>query len=234
MSRFWYRNADTPWGYAIYRTVYTEQSSQVWYDVIGKLESYLFYSVKRDIEVKAREMYDELEDTYGSVLFNDASIFDGMSIDQEEEQEEEERKDDKNDEEEDEFNIPEEEIADFRADNTNFTFCVLIDEEVLQSILAAPATPKEAAKIFPKKWFESIGYVKVVDRQSGPGSSDDYPGWMTVDLTCLWEIYGMDDLESQYPYEDPRTGKRIVYTGVPPTDPTREHHFGGVSLGHAM
>jgi hypothetical protein len=229
--------------------------------VIGKLESYLFYSVKRDIEVKAREMYDELEDTYGSVLFNDASIFDGMSIDrvrrhwlamqgrkvnsgdddndddneeEEEEQEEEERKDDKNDEEEDEFNIPEEEIADFRADNTNFTFCVLIDEEVLQSIMAAPATPKEAAKIFPKKWFESIGYVKVVDRQSGPGSSDDYPGWMTVDLTCLWEIYGMDDLESQYPYKDPRTGKRIVYTGVPPTDPTREHHFGGVSLGRAM
>lgn len=207
-------------------------------------------------------MYDELEDTYGSVLFNDASIFDGMSIDrvrkhwlamqgrkvnsgddddgddeeeeEEEEDEEKEIEDDENDEEEDEFNILEEEIADFRADNTNFTFCILIDEEVLQSILGVPATPREAAKIFPKKWFESIGYVKVVDRQSGPGSSDDYPGWMTADLTCLWEMYGMVDLESQYPYEDPRTGKRIVYTGVPPTDPTREYHFGGVSLRRAM
>jgi hypothetical protein len=225
----------------------------VWNDVIEKLESYLFYSVKRDIEVKARDLYDELEDTYGSVIFNDANIFDRMSIDRvrrhwlamqgirgnadddddddDDDDNEEERKDDENDEEKDDFEISEEEIADFRADHTNLTFCILIDEEVLQSILSAPATPKEAAKIFPKKWYESIGYVKVVDLQSGPGSSDDYPGWMTVDLTCLWEIYGWHDLESQYPYKDPRTGKRIVYTGVPPSDPTREYHFGGVSLG---
>ncbi|RAO68662.1 uncharacterized protein BHQ10_004674 [Talaromyces amestolkiae] len=260
MTRFWNRNADTPWGFAIYRTVYTEQSSQVWKDVVEKLESYLFYSVKRDIEVKARDMYDELEDTYGSVLFNDASQFDGMSIDRvrrhwlamqgrkvdpdpdsdadddddddDDDDKVEKSKDDENGEAE--FEISQEEIEDFRADHTNLEFCILIDEEVLQSILSAPATPKEAAKIFPKKWFESIGYVKVVDQQSGPGSSHDYPGWMTVDLTCLWEIYGMDDLESQYPYEDPRTGKRIVYTGIPPTDPTREYHYGGVSLGRAM
>lgn len=57
---------------------------------------------------------------------------------------------------------------------------------------------------------------------------------ITVDVTCLWEIYRTGDLESQYPYEDPRTGKRIVYTGIPPTDPTSEYHYGGVSLHGVM
>jgi hypothetical protein len=193
--------------------------------VIETFESYLLYSLDRDYDA------EELEEDYRSVIFDDASKFDGMKIrrvrrhwcamggddvdfydpshvnDEEEEEEEEEDSDD----DKDEYEATEEEVKAFRANNTN-SECILIDDEVLQSILNAPATPEEARKM-PSAWLKDVGYVKVVDQQSGPGSGDNYPGWMRVALTSLWYVYGLDDLEAQYPFKDPKTGKRIVYTG---------------------
>jgi hypothetical protein len=210
--------------------------------VIEKLESYLLWHLDKDREA------EELEEDYRSVIFDDASKFDGMKIrrvrrhwcamrgdevDFYDECYNSDDEEDDSDDDKDEYEATEEEIKAFRANNTKFRCCILIDDEVLQSILNAPATPKEASKIRPKE-FESIGYVKVVDLQSGPGSGADYPGWMTVDLTCLWYIYGLDDLEAEYPYKDPKTGKRIVYTGDLPSDPTIEYHFGGVPFVSIM
>jgi hypothetical protein len=212
--------------------------------VIEKFESYLLYSVKRDVEVRARGIFDELGETYSSVIFDDARKFEGMSIrhvrrhwlemkDEECEDDEDGESDDESSEcshEDEDEGEQEEERERFLSKNTKFECCILIDDEVLQSILDAPATPEEAHKNGPKSPFESIGYVKIVDQQHGPDFSEDYPGWMKVDLTCLWDLYQLDDLESQYPYEDPKTGERLVYTGGPPMDPSAELTIGGIRV----
>jgi hypothetical protein len=228
--------------------------------VIEKLESYLLFSVEKDPEVKARESLDELEEAYNLQIFDDARKFDEMSIthvrrhwlkvmgawdvDREDEfwTEEEEvgqqdgngeggktrkREDDEDEEEKEEEEEDEEEGS--LCEKTNFYCCILIDEEVLESILNAPATPQEADKL-SIDFFESVGYVKIIGRQSGPEEGDRYPGWMKVDLTCLWSLYDQDDLETQYPYEDAKTGDAFVYTRNPPMNPET---WGDGTLGPA-
>lgn len=206
--------------------------------MIEKFEEYLLHGLDRDYEA------EELEEDYESVIFDDASKFDGMKIRRvrrhwsamqgdevdfydpihENDEEEEDSDDDK-----DEYEVTEEEIKAFCASNTNRNCCILIDDEVLQSILNAPDSPKKAKKMVSD--FKSIGYVKVVDRTPGPSDGGDYPGWMRVDLTCLWKIYVDDELEHLYPYKDPKTGKRLVCTGGLPRNPEEKFFFNGVALG---
>lgn len=155
------------------------------------------------------------------VVFNDRTKFDGMTLRQVRMDfrkklglpavDEDEDEDDASDDGHEGWTLP---------GDIKFECCILIDTEVLQSIMNAP-TPKEAenaaAEMGPQ---HCVGYVKAVDQVSGPQSGESYPGWMKVDLTCLWDLYYIDDLESQYPYPDIETGEVPPYMGTPPIDPT--------------
>ncbi|EED20845.1 hypothetical protein TSTA_080780 [Talaromyces stipitatus ATCC 10500] len=194
------------WGFAIYRTVYTPQSDELWSSVLEKLESYM------ELSCKDPGYRDELSNivVWDREKFNNASI-DEIRKDFRREMlipemgDDEIKSDDDaatEDRKQDLYCQKQAELAEELGDEAlwgevNGSYCLLIDDEVFQSILNAP----EPAKGMKMKWgtYEYIGFVKVVTVYERSFRNEHWPGWGKIDFRLLWWLRGEDEIEREAP-----------------------------------
>lgn len=90
-------------------------------------------------------------------------------------------------------------------------FCIMIDEEVFQSILNAP-DPKEVTKVHPNG---IVGYVKVITTYKEAQRGEFWPGWGKADLRWFWWLYNTDELEREFqmPGRDSPELASYIYNG---------------------
>lgn len=98
--------------------------------------------------------------------------------------------------------------------NAHHEGCIMIDEEVLQSILQAPSL--EEAEAQPQWPFEhSVGHVKIVkaDKPDPELAAYDGLGWLRVDLSTVGEMYVDGFISKRSGQVDPLTGAVPIISG---------------------
>ncbi|KAF3492430.1 Hypothetical protein GIQ15_01947 [Arthroderma uncinatum] len=211
-----------PWGFLVYRTVYTPESNAVWDSVTSKLENYLSNSsspsgIKRGKWAAAPRLW----------YMDDAALYDSLSIDQ--------VRDDftiqffKN------IELSNQGAYEVFSRGAHDTICLVIDNEVIHSIIDAPEDVSEAKQLFKRPTLtpkRPIPYIKAVDRHKPPkpnppkplhgsggshGREKQYPGWMKAGLLWVGDVYPQEEMEIECPEWDPNLGDESypVYQGVP-------------------
>jgi hypothetical protein len=86
--------------------------------------------------------------------------------------------------------------------DVNGSYCLLIDDDVFQSILNAPAP----AKGMKMKWgeYEYIGFVKIVTGYARSLRNEHWPGWGKIDFRLLWWLCDHDEIEQEARVPRPR------------------------------
>ncbi|KAL5003363.1 hypothetical protein BDV10DRAFT_154839 [Aspergillus recurvatus] len=177
--------AKAPWGLAIYRTTYSP-FSDTHFDAITELITALAkYSVRKWKDMNPNDpaklaAKSALQETYQPIILNDKAEFNGMTF---------------------------EAIRDYHQalvkrpvgelPLTNKYFCVVVDDEVVQTLAGAdPAALIATENIsddYNKYW------VKVIE--SDPEDEDD-KGWMKCSVYALWNLWiDMDDGRPMRSYE---------------------------------
>ncbi|KAK2755016.1 hypothetical protein FQN54_006544 [Arachnomyces sp. PD_36] len=166
---------DWPWGYVIYRTVYTPESYRIWDSALEKIDTLIYQEtederrehVRRDCpdsELPDGRPNQYLREGYEKVVMDDKALYENASLDQ---------------------------IRDYfrswAGDNkaeTRYDICLVIDGESLDSIMPHPV-PRLS-------WQDPCGFVLAVDRKFTPGGYDNeyYEGWMRVEIDVLFRLYG--------------------------------------------
>jgi hypothetical protein len=179
------------WGYLIYRTVYTPESDEKWDAVVAKIDTYVKGDLYRaaDPNEERKAVSNSILARYRNTILQDPDAFDHASPD-----------------------TLREHFLQLLADNgkrlndsgpDNRMF-MMIDEETLNSILAAPEDPHEA----PPSLDEWRSYrVELVDatwnpnppprvagrgpppRPPAPPGTRMYQGWLYVTFYKLWFLY---------------------------------------------
>lgn len=214
---------DWRWGFVVYRTVYTPESDAIWPAAIAKLEAYLFREIDRDLFWQSPSSWiwkEPINPTANAAVqshmrnlyLSDQEQYDALGIDAVRERFIEltqswDRKDDHD-----------------GSTGLKWEFCLLIDEDVLRSLIDAPE-PVAQNSVSDKEVAENKvgnpGYIKVIDRSfdttEEPASRDrnDYPGWMKASLDCLWMLYDIAEMELECPYRNDDTGEFPVWCGGP-------------------
>lgn len=156
-----------PWGYTIYRTVYSPESNQHWNTTVEAIRKYAYASLGGELNNdKPSRIFQE---GYRPLIFDDQAQFDGATLDDIRRH----------------FQV----IMD--SDNgqkgVRFRFCLVIDEGALQSIIQHPE---------PQKPRQRGAWVTVVDPHYCGGSSYNtryYPGYFRLLLDDLWEMTRIGD-----------------------------------------
>ncbi|GAM42341.1 hypothetical protein TCE0_044f16226 [Talaromyces pinophilus] len=183
------------------------QSDELWSSVLEKLETYL------ELSCKDPAYRDELS----NVVVWDREKFNNASID-------EIRKDFKRellipDMGDDEYSSGDDfetetrkyelycqreaELAaelgdDALAGEVTSSYCLLIDDEVFQSILNAP---EPADRL---KWEYGEYYVKIITIYERSLRNEHWPGWGRIDFRLLWWLRDYDEIEIWAPVPDPQ------------------------------
>ncbi|KAJ5397682.1 hypothetical protein N7509_005795 [Penicillium cosmopolitanum] len=171
----WLHYSEPTWGYTIYRTTYTPQSTAAFPRMVDLTTKYMkdgfynYYESSRQYNSRANEFnitpWDEIWPNYQPRVIEDASQFDGASIDQLRKH--------------------------FRAEATErdvlnefpgYRMFIVIDEESFQTLQNAPLP--EDSKYEEKRRH----YVKLVEAlEVDPYES--FPGWMKCSLPSLFEVW---------------------------------------------
>ncbi|KAJ5124769.1 uncharacterized protein N7515_008594 [Penicillium bovifimosum] len=178
----WLHYSEPTWGYTIYRTTYTPQSNAAFPRMVDLTTKYMkneFYNSYRNSlgeYFRANEFiitpWNEIWPNYQPRVIEDASRFDGASIDQLREH--------------------------FRADAIErdvldcfpgYRMFIVIDEESFQTLQNAPFP--ENSRYEERRHH----YVKLVEAEVDP--SDWFQGWMKCSLPSLWEVWS-DMLDGAY------------------------------------
>ena len=184
--------------------MYTPQSDELWSSVLEKLETYMRLSCK---DRAYREALSNIV-IWDREKFNNASI-DDIRKDFRREMFIPEMGDDDFADDDDAatserkiviYNQKLEELAEELGDDALFgevngPYCLLIDDEVFQSILNAPE-PAIGMKI-NRGQYEHVGYVKVITIDERSSRNEDWPGWGKVDFRLLWWLHGHDEIEKR-------------------------------------
>lgn len=166
------RGVKWPWGFIIYRTVYTPESDQVWSACLDKIEE----SVRRGIDVHGKEYADQtperiLKETFQNVILEDRERWDGASLEQI-------RAD---------FITHLESIGSYVGqENARSTACLFIDETCLQSIRNTFDQPENNRGSRAPK-----GFMGIIDPHYAEGQSYcnmQYRGFMRVEIDSLYEL----------------------------------------------
>lgn len=193
-----------PWGYMIYRTVYTPQSDECWSAAMAKLDRYMHHSIDANAG-KDGDPYPErlIHESYRNVVLHDKDQFDGASIEQVREH----------------FNQ-------WRPDRCHFNgfgrynMCLMVDEKALLSLV-------RSVEPGVKEFGDPPGYCILTDPEYDGGSycNPGYRGFMRVEVCCLWDLYYMigtyslvDELcphirEGQIPFYDGSYGASVNEDG---------------------
>ncbi|KAJ5852599.1 uncharacterized protein N7529_011984 [Penicillium soppii] len=171
----WLHYSEPTWGYTIYRTTYTPQSNAAFPRMVDLTTNYMkdgfynYYESSRQYNSRANEFnitpWDEIWPNYQPRVIEDASQFDGASIDQLREH--------------------------FRAEATErdvldvfpgYRMFIVMDEESFQKLQNAPL-PEDS-----KYEEDRRHYVKLVEAlEVDPYES--FPGWMKCSLSSLFEVW---------------------------------------------
>ncbi|CEJ61909.1 hypothetical protein POX_h09379 [Penicillium oxalicum] len=177
-----------PWGFVIYRTVYTAESDRLWSTCLAKIDRYVHWSIG-DIdedEYPDSDPFPEkfVRETYKNVIFEDRERWEGASLEQ--------------------IRADFKQYSEFLGmeDGSHIPWskaCLVIDEQCLNSIVSAFEDPEESANWRgPQRGFviEKGGYIMLkpfvvmVDPTFRPGESYDtpgYQGYMRVEIDDIWE-----------------------------------------------
>jgi len=87
--KFLRQSLSQPWGFVIYRTVYTPASDEKWEAALAKLRAYIYASVVRELYrdrgTNAAPLNpqpcDKVRETYQPMVFQDRETSDGASVD---------------------------------------------------------------------------------------------------------------------------------------------------------
>lgn len=143
-----------PWGFTIYRTVYTPESKKQWGTVLEAISKSIMEDLDED------EPSRIFQQGYRPLVFDDPAQFDDATLD----------------EIRDHFREVQE--SDNGNDGVRFRWCLVINENALQSILGHPEPQKD-------------GWVTVVDPNYQGGSNYNtqyYPGYFRLHLKYLWSL----------------------------------------------
>lgn len=194
-TRFLYPSVDSkfPWGYIVYRTVYTTESDELWPIAMDKLAKVMNHSIDSELHTEIR--YKESEDpepdanaerlvkeTHKDVIFSDKQFWDGASIEQVRQH----------------FS---EYLRASRGQGTGrFEGCLLIDERSLKSIVASPDPQPWLGGRRPRKPSQPWGFVGMIDGRYPENRYEPrYTGYMRVEILSLWSLYNA--LTSKYMQE---------------------------------
>ncbi|KAJ5930941.1 hypothetical protein N7466_006434 [Penicillium verhagenii] len=173
--RFITRNAQNfcyPWGFIIYRVVYTAESDRLWPLAMERLAYSLNLAIKDGSADRQGRPQQLVQTSHKDVILSDAARWDGASIEQVRDHFAEYlRKTDQ----------------DVYPNEQRYALCFVIDEKALKSI-TAPG--------------HRVGWVGAVDGRFDPATKyewPDYRGFMRVKVRSLWELYL--DLEGKHMWE---------------------------------
>jgi hypothetical protein len=176
---------NVPWGLAIYRTTYTPFSNTHFPEILELITTLTKYSVRVYEDTTPHTPNKDaaksiLQERYSPIIMNNKLEFNGMTLDA--------------------IRAHHQALVEQPAREqplTNEWFCVLVDEEVVQTL--AGADP--AALIATQSSLHDANkyWVKVVE--SDPDASDK--GWMKCSVYALWDLWvDMDGLTPMAGYED--------------------------------
>jgi hypothetical protein len=191
-TRFLYPSVDSkfPWGYIIYRTVYTAESDELWPIAMDKLAKVMDYSIDSDFyaEIRYKEPEDPepeadaerlVKETHKDVIFSDKRFWDKASIEQVR------------------HHFSEYLRASKGRGTGRFEGCLLIDERSLKSIVASPDPQSWLEEKRPKKPSQTWGFVGMIDGRYPENRYEPrYTGYIRVEILSLWSLY--DALKFRY------------------------------------
>ncbi|KAJ5117410.1 hypothetical protein N7448_011042 [Penicillium atrosanguineum] len=174
----WLKRVEPTWGFTIYRTIYTPESDAAFTEVVDTITAYVkneFYKTYESLRENPRigdkadiAVFDELWAAYKPRVMDDATQFNGLSIDQ--------------------LRIQFEAWAEEQDKVDQFPsyrMFIVVDEESFNSLLNAPA-PTELPKGI--KW-RIAHYVKLVEAWQEQDRDSRFPGWMKCSLKGLWDLW---------------------------------------------
>ncbi|RMJ21343.1 hypothetical protein PHISP_07783 [Aspergillus sp. HF37] len=205
-------NQSWPWGYVIYRTVYTPESDTHWSAALAKFNRYIHYEIDAERRHGSEEtdLYPErlVNDMYRNVVFSDKDRFDGASIEQIREHFNQWK-------ESHEFEAG----VTYSGSLTRYNVCLIVDEKALSSLVGSVEPGK-------REFRDPHGHCITVDSNYNGGDYDNpgYKGFMFVEGGCFWLLYvylgglGMSELcpfvrEGQIPLFDGHNGKAVNKDG---------------------
>ncbi|KAJ5740097.1 hypothetical protein N7533_012881 [Penicillium manginii] len=172
-----------PWGYIIYRTVYTAESDELWPLAMDKLAKIMDDEIDSDFqaEIRRRGLEDEepdgdaerlVRETHKDVIFSDKQFWDGATIEQVRD------------------HFAEYLRASKDRGTGRFEGCLFIDERSLKSIVASPDPQPWLKGKMPEEPIKPWGFVGMIDgRYPGNRWKARYTGYMRVDILSLWHLY---------------------------------------------
>ncbi|KAJ5415787.1 hypothetical protein N7465_004482 [Penicillium sp. CMV-2018d] len=162
-----------PWGYIIYRTVYTPESNELWPIVMERIAHQLNRGIECELDYPRERHGDEsrpeqlIEESHKDVVISDPSRWDGASLEQVR----------------DHFAVYLRKIKqEDYSEESRFASCLVVDERSLKSIAKD----------------DRNGFVGVVDGRYNPEERYDNPsyrGFMRVQIKALWDLYVNYDWE---------------------------------------
>lgn len=193
-----------PWGYIIYRTVYTPESDELWPIAMERLTRFMNDEIDYQMKSRRRKLEEDsrpeqlVKESHKDVIISDKKRWDGASIEQ----------------------IREHFAAYLRATGIGmsvgmgrFGGCLVIDERSLKSIVATldPDSRRESGDSGP------LGFVGLVDGRYKPEIKYDkpsYKGFMRVEIDTLWYLYvNLDMVPTDEVCPGVRDGLIPVYDG---------------------
>jgi hypothetical protein len=167
------------WGYIIYRTTYSSESTAHFSTVIKYLEACIKKSFFAEAAECANEsngvdpaIYEGIWARHSLTIIEDVTQFDGASIDS--------------------IRAHFEGWVDTQGQRDKFNkyrMCIVIDEECLQTVLGISAESLESETEYHRD--DTIRYVKVVEAWPDLDENDDFPGWMKCWSRVLWDLWKM-------------------------------------------
>ncbi|CAI7583424.1 unnamed protein product [Penicillium pancosmium] len=166
-----------PWGYIIYRTVYTAESDELWPLAMDKLTKIMNYCIDSDLhaEIRWKEPEDEEPDADAERLVKET------------------HKDVRH-------HFAEYLRASKARGAGRFEGCLFIDERSLKSIVASPDPQPWLKGKRPKQPIRPWGFVGMIDgRYPENRYEPGYTGYMRVEILSLWGLY--DELRIKHMQE---------------------------------
>jgi hypothetical protein len=165
-----------PWGYTIYRTVYTPESDIHWEAAVDAIRANIFTTLDYELQhtkFKNEKAHRILRDGHRSLVFEDKSQLDGATIDQ-----------------------VAKKFKDFLdsepgTSGTRFRWCLMIDERALRSFIRHPEPVQFSAPPSQGGIKKNGAWVTVVDPEWNPdtvSTRSKYQGFMGCHLLELEEL----------------------------------------------
>ncbi|KAB8222313.1 hypothetical protein BDV33DRAFT_168892 [Aspergillus novoparasiticus] len=165
-----------PWGYIIYRTVYTAESDKLWPLAMAKLHRFIKHSIMQDYSLQVDRYGDNsrpeqlVQESHKDVIISDKQRWDGAGIEQIRQH----------------FKsyLGKTKLGMDRG-RGRFEACMVIDERSLKSIIASPEPGSKSRFRQPYAFVGMADGWHDLEQKGNPG----YSGFMRVEIDYLWELY---------------------------------------------